>query len=232
MAAIAPKALRRPSGRHPQTLALAKAGAAKAGSAAVAAVLAAADLGGGRFGGVLQLSAYHTIRFEDQVLIREGLPPLDFLNGSAAGNRGGRPRHEVEVQTGITRRGLGARLTANWQSGTTVRNVGGGGDLDFSDVATFNLRLFADLGAQRRLVEEVPFLRGARVSLHIDNLFDSRPQVTDAFGLTPLAYRGPYLDPLGRSVRISFRKQFLPSFGRRPFARGEPGGERPDRRPD
>jgi hypothetical protein len=174
--------------------------------------------GGGRLGGRLQLSAYHTIRFEDRVLIREGVPPLDFLNGSAAGNRGGRPRHEVEMQAGITRNGLGARLSANWQSGTIVRNAGIG-DLEFSDLATFNLRLFADLGAQRRLVEQVPFFRGARVSLIVNNLFDSRPQVTDAFGETPLAYRGPFLDPLGRSVRISFRKQFFPGGGQRPFAR-------------
>ncbi|WP_114952628.1 TonB-dependent receptor plug domain-containing protein [Sphingosinicella terrae] len=163
--------------------------------------------GGGR-GGRLQLSAYHTVRFEDRVIIREGLPPLDFLNGSAAGNRGGRPRHEVEAQAGLTVNGIGARLTANWQSGTSVRNVAGG-DLDFSPAATINLRLFANLGQQRKLVEAVPFLRGSRLSLVVDNLFDSRPEVRDAFGETPLAYRGAYLDPLGRSVRISFRKQFF-----------------------
>ena len=158
------------------------------------------------------------------MLIHEGLPPLDFLNGSAVGNRGGRPRHEVEVTAGITRNGLGARVNANWQSGTTVRNAAAG-DLEFSDLATFNLRLFADLGAQRRLVERVPFLRGARVSLIVNNLFDSRPEVRDAFGATPLAYRGPFLDPLGRSVRISFRKLFFPGGGPRPFARGRQGSD-------
>ena len=169
--------------------------------------------GGGGGGGRLRLSLYHTLRLEDRVVIREGVPPLDFLNGSAAGSRGGRPRNEVEAQANLVRDGIGGRLTVNWQSGTRVDNVSGG-DLDFSDVATVNLRLFANLGQQRRLVEAVPFLRGSRISFSIDNLFDSRPRVTDAFGLTPEAYRGPYLDPLGRSVRISFRKQFFPGFRR------------------
>ena len=179
--------------------------------------------GGGRFGGVLQFSAYHTWRFEDSVLIRDGVAPLDFLGGSAVGNRGGRPRHELEFQAGVTRNGLGARLTANWVEGTTVRNVGDVGDLDFSSLATFNLRLFADLGAQRALVEDVPFFRGSRLTFSIDNLFNSRPGVTDAFGATPLAYRGPFLDPLGRAVRLTFRKQFFPGGGGRPFARGGTG---------
>ena len=162
---------------------------------------------GGR-GGRLQLSAYHTVRFEDRVVIREGLPPLDFLNGSAAGNRGGRPRHEVEVGSGATLNGFGGRLAVNWQSGTIVRNAGGG-DLDFSPTTMVNLRLFANLGQQRKLVEAVPFLRGSRLSLVVDNLFDSRPRVRDAFGEIPLAYRGAYLNPLGRSIRLSFRKQFF-----------------------
>ena len=164
---------------------------------------------GGRGGGSrLQLSFYHTVRFEDRVVIREGVPPLDFLNGSAAGNRGGRPRHEIEAQANLTRNGFGARITANWQSATRVDNVAGSA-LNFDDLATVNLRLFANLGQQRRLVEAVPFLRGSRLTLSVDNLFNSRPQVTDAFGMTPEAYRGAYLDPLGRSIRISFRKQFF-----------------------
>jgi hypothetical protein len=169
--------------------------------------------GGGRFGGRLQLGLFHTYHIENEILIREGVPVLDLLNGSAVGGRGGQPRHEVEAQAGIFRNGLGGRVTANWRSGTTVRgrpDLGGGtGDLTFSDFATVNLRLFADLGARRDWVREVPFLRGARVSLAIDNLFDSRLDVRDSSGTTPLSYQPDYLDPLGRSVRISLRKLFF-----------------------
>ncbi len=82
-------------------------------------------------------------------------------------------------------------------------------DLRFSDIATFNLRLFANLGQRQSLVRAHPVLRGTRVSLSIDNLLDARPQVRDASGATPLSYQPAFLDPLGRSVRLSLRKQFF-----------------------
>jgi len=169
--------------------------------------------GGGRFGGRLQLGLFHTYHIENEILIREGVPVLDLLDGSAVGGRGGQPRHEVEAQAGLFRNGFGARLTANWQSGTTIRgrpDLGGtSGDLEFGDFSTVNLRLFADLGARRDWVREVPFLRGTRITLSIDNLFDSRLQVRDAAGATPLSYQPDYLDPLGRSVRLTIRKLFF-----------------------
>lgn len=175
--------------------------------------------GGGGFGGRgggggrLQLGLYHTWHLTDSVLIRPGVPELDFLDGSASGSRGGRPRHEVELQAGLFKNGLGARLTANWQSATFVRGgpAAGGGtgdDLFFDDFATVNLRLFADLGMQS-FARGNSFLRGTRVSLSIDNLFDARQQVRDGLGATPLSYQPGYLDPLGRSVRLSVRKLFF-----------------------
>jgi hypothetical protein len=55
------------------------------------------------------------------------VPELDLLNGSAIGNSGGRPEHEIEAQAGYFRNGFGAGLSANWQSGTFVRGGLGGG---------------------------------------------------------------------------------------------------------
>ena len=106
-------------------------------------------------------------------------------------------------------------MEARWQSGTTVlgdslRADGANGDLTFSDLTTVNLRLFADLGQQRRLVRERPWLRGARVSLAVNNLFDARQDVRDAAGFVPVSYQPDYLDPVGRTVRVSFRKLFIP----------------------
>ncbi|MGZ8997756.1 MAG: TonB-dependent receptor plug domain-containing protein, partial [Allosphingosinicella sp.] len=169
--------------------------------------------GGGR-GGRIQLALYHNWRLEDRILIREGLPELDLLSGSAVGSRGGQPRHELEFQAGIFKNGMGARLTANWQNGTTVNGrpdgLGGTtGDLHFSDFATFNLRLFADLGQQRDLARKHPWLRGTRVTLSVNNLLDSRLQVRDEAGQTPLSYQPGFIDPLGRSVRLSVRKLFF-----------------------
>jgi hypothetical protein len=171
--------------------------------------------GGPGQGGRINLALFHTWRLQDEVLIRPGVDELDFLDGSAVGNSGGRPQHQIELQAGIFKNGFGARLAANWQSATTVEgNPGTGGgdgssDLRFSDLATVNLRLFSDLGQQPSLVRKHPWLRGTRVSLAVDNLFNSRMEVRDASGVTPLSYQPAYLDPLGRSVRISLRKMFF-----------------------
>jgi hypothetical protein len=169
---------------------------------------------GGRGGGGnpratrLQLALFHTIHLRERVTINDALPALDLLNGDVLGSGGGQPRHEVEAQAGLTHYGLGARLSANWTSGTHV-NAGVGGattDLDFSDLATVNLRLFADLGVRRELVQKHPILRGTRLSLSVNNLFDQQQTVRDANGAIPVTYQPDYLDPRGRVVQFSVRK--------------------------
>lgn len=167
--------------------------------------------GSGQGGGRIQFSAYHTIVFKDEITIRQGVPVLDLLGGSATGSSGGQARHEVQVRTGWSRDGIGARLHANWRSGTFVDGGASGGErLDFSSLATFDLRSWVDLGSQPELLVKAPWLRGARIGLDINNIFDARQRVTDANGVVPISYQPDYLDPLGRTVRLSFRKLFLP----------------------
>lgn len=48
-----------------------------------------------------------------------------------------------------------------------------------------------------------------RVAVAFDNIFDSRQRVTDSNGTTPVAYQPDYLNPLGRTVRVSIRKLFF-----------------------
>ncbi len=170
--------------------------------------------GGGGFGeGRLQLSLFHTWRFTDTILIRDGVPELDLLNGSATGSTGGAPRHLVEARAALNKNGLGGRLTLNWQSGTEVLVSPGGppsaDDLSFSSLATANLRLFADLGQRFDLVRKAPWLRGTRVSVGVDNLFDQRMEVRDRSGATPVNYQPYLMDPIGRRVEVSVRKLFF-----------------------
>lgn len=167
--------------------------------------------GGGRGGaqdGRLRFSLYHTVILEDRVSVRPGGPVLDYLNGAAAGAIGGQPRHQIEAQAGIAGRGFGAALSADWKSATSVRGGAASGDLAFSDIAKVNLRLFADLSQRKTLLETAPWLRGARISLSVSNLFDRRIAVHDAGGATPLGYQPDYVDPTGRTLRLSFRKLF------------------------
>ena len=176
--------------------------------------------GGGRQGGRLTFSLTDTITLVDEVAVRPGLPDLDYLRGDAIGQRGGRPRHEVEARAGYFNNGLGARLSANWQSGTRVSTTTGE-DLRFSPLATVDLRLWANMGQRLDLVAKHPWLRGSSVRFEVDNLFNSKPRVRNFAGDVPFGYQADLLDPLGRTVSISFRKLFLPpaSF----FRRGEGG---------
>ena len=83
------------------------------------------------------------------------------------------------------------------------------GDLAFSDLATLNLRLWANIGARPDIWKKYPYLRGARLTLSATNLFDARQSVKSALGVTPLSYQGAYLDPNGRVVMLSLRKLFF-----------------------
>jgi len=166
--------------------------------------------GGGANRGRVQFSLTDTITFVDKVRIAPGGPELDYLHGDATGSAGGTPRHSVQVQLGYFNNGLGGRLGANWRSATDV-NALTGDNLHFSSVGTFNLRLFANPGDIPEVAVKHPWLRGTQVSVEFNNLFDARPQVRDAAGNVPLNYQPDLLDPIGRTIMISFRKLFLPS---------------------
>ena len=47
---------------------------------------------------------------------------------------------------------------------------------------------------------------GWETHLGVENIFDQRLKVRDGLGETPLSYQPDYLDPLGRTFRISLRK--------------------------
>ena len=158
--------------------------------------------GQGRF----NLSIYHTYRFQDEIVIRDGLPVLDQLNGAATSARGGTPKQEVQVQAGVFRNGFGGFMNANWREGTFVDGGTSGSDLFFSGQTTVNLNLFADLSSRASLIAEAPWLKGSRINLGVENLFDTRLEVSSASGTLPLNYQPDFLDPQGRVVRISFRK--------------------------
>ncbi len=166
--------------------------------------------GGGGGQGRWSASLYHTIELENEALIAPGVPVLDLLRGDALG-AGGVSRHRFELEGGMFYRGLGFRLSANYAIGTTVEGSGlpGSSDLTFGDLATFNLRMFADLEQQGWLVGDSPgFFKGARLSLAVNNLFDARQRVTDQAGAVPLSYQPGLIDPLGRTVSLEFRKVF------------------------
>ena len=138
-----------------------------------------------------------------------------YLNGEPVSSLGGRPRHEVQFETGYYNNGYGARLQGNWRSATTVESTSG--DLKFAPYFDLDLRLFANLNENFDLVSKHPFFRGSSIRFDVDNVLNTRPKVRDPNGHTPLSYQPDLLQPVGRTFGITFRKLFIP---RRFFQRG------------
>ena len=174
--------------------------------------------GGGNSRGRIMFDLTDTITFVDKVLVTPGGPTLDYLHGDAAGSTGGTPRHDVQAQLGYFNNGLGARVVSNWRSATTVDSPTGD-NLHFASYGTFDLKMFANFGDIPEVVVKHPWLRGTQLQVNFTNVFNARPAVHDAAGAVPLSYQADLLDPLGRTIMITFRKLFLPSpaFFRRQF---------------
>lgn len=172
--------------------------------------------GGGGFGpgggqpSRWNIALYHTYRIQEEILIRPGVPVLDLLDGSATSSNGGASRHELELSGGLFHKGFGFRVQGNYRSGTTVDGTGlpGSSDLRFSDLATFSKFLFVNLDQQARVVKAVPFLKGSRLTLRVDNVLNDIIDVRDQNGKVPLGYQQGYIDPRGRVFELSFRKRF------------------------
>ncbi|MBI0475268.1 TonB-dependent receptor [Sphingomonas sp. MA1305] len=158
------------------------------------------------------VSLFHTFNLEDTLIVRQGSPVLDLMKGAATDLRGGTPRHVLSAQVGVFKGGIGARVTADWRSGTTVFDLpaesGGIGNLRFSDYAIINVNLFATPSNFINGRGTSKLLSGLRASINITNLFNTRPRVVDQLGNTPFMYKSAYLDPIGCVVRVSIRKKF------------------------
>ena len=53
-------------------------------------------------------------------------------------------------------------------------------------------------------------MRGTRLTLSVNNLFDQRQNVIyTSTGAVPLAFQPAYIDATGRTIKLSFRKLFF-----------------------
>jgi hypothetical protein len=149
----------------------------------------------------------HTIELDNEILIADGLAPLDQLDGQATGAFG-LPRHSSRLEAGLFGKGVGMRLSGIYTGETRLDGSGlpGSTDLFFDDIVTFNLRVFANLGEITGKNEG--FLKDTRVSLRADNLFDAQRRVRNSDGDTPINYQPFVIDPVGLYLGIDLRKLF------------------------
>ena len=153
------------------------------------------------------VSLNHTIELDNQILIAPGLAPLDQLDGQATGAFG-QPRHSSRLEAGIFGQGMGMRLSGRYTGKARLDGSGlpGSSDLFFGDIASFDIRVFSEVG--ELLGSNEGLLKNFRVSFVVDNMFDAQRRVIDENGDTPLNYQPFLIDPVGRYVGIDLRKLF------------------------
>ena len=151
----------------------------------------------------------YTLELDNKVLVGPSAPLLDLLDGDALAG-GGQSRHRADALVGTFYKGFGSFLNARYVGSSRIEGgeLPGSTDLFFGDLFTLDWRVFVDMGRQESTVERFPFLDDARISFDVENIFDTRQQVIDSTGLTPLRYQPFLIDPLGRTFEIELRKLF------------------------
>jgi len=155
-----------------------------------------------------QIALYDTWRTRDDVWLRQGTTKLDLLDGDVISDIGGTPAHQIELQTTVSTPAWSADINAMWQTHTTATAGTLAQDsLTFSQGITFNLRLQINLADQHWLNRIFPALRGS-LNISADNLLGAHTVVHQNGGGVPAAYSQSYLNPTGRTFRITLRKRF------------------------
>jgi outer membrane cobalamin receptor len=196
-APAAPGAGQRPASGHPDgNTAAPPRGAGAAGQSTRSAPRASA----GRW----NLSVYRKMRLNDEAVLAPGLAPIDLKD---RGGLDGTGADGVEFEGGLFYRGLGLRFNGTWTDAYDTPTTTGG-MLSFSDRFTLGARMFVNFDARPNSVKSAPIVKRSRLSLNIENVTDSAVEVRDQAGTVPVAYQEGYQNPTGRTVTLSFRKQF------------------------
>jgi outer membrane receptor protein involved in Fe transport len=151
----------------------------------------------------------YNYQLKNEVLIAEGGPLLDLLEGDAL--QGSLPRHQVNFNGGLFYAGFGTNINARYVGSSRINGselLPDSTDLFFDDYAIVNLRLFADFNQQFDLIDKVPLLKNTRLTFGVTNVFDTRQRIVDENGEVPLRYQPFLVDPIGRSFSIELRKLF------------------------
>lgn len=156
--------------------------------------------------GQFTITLNHGWQLRSELLIAPGLPVLDRLGGD-----GGQSRHTLALQVNAGWRGLGANLNGNWQSAVRIRDTArpdGTRDFLYPATAQFNFGLFFEPAQLWPASGEKSWLSKLRVTVDVQNLFDTYRRVRLADGSVPAGYRRYEIDPLGRTIQIGIQKQF------------------------
>lgn len=151
------------------------------------------------------LTINHSVRLKREFVTRAGMPVIDQLRDT------GQPRHAVSLQALAGNSDFGGDINATWSSAARLRNSGASGpqqEYRYRQPLHVRLGLYVDPGDVLTPGKRSGPLRNMRVSLDVDNLFDSYRRARLSDGTIPAGYSRDEVDPLGRTIRLSVRKRF------------------------
>lgn len=148
----------------------------------------------------INFSVTHQLRLQNKSLIRRELPAIDNLAGS------GVSRQRVNLRLGVGKRAFGGNLGVSWDSPTRVTS--GDGAFQVTPPIILNLSSFADIARVLGKPQTAGWARGLKLSFNINNLLQSYRRVTIPGGSTRAGYSRDEVDPLGRTIQLTLRKQF------------------------
>ena len=155
----------------------------------------------------LQLSANHSIVFEDEISLRPGFGTVDLLDGGAIGIAGGRVRHQFDGSAAISSSGVGAR----WAS-TGAASTRSTASSAASPTHCVSRRCWRSISAPSRICAASCRTRLGRTACGCRSTSSTPPttarKCANSAGNTPLQYQPGYRDPIGRSVELELRKVF------------------------
>jgi hypothetical protein len=145
-----------------------------------------------------------TVRFGDRLQLRPGAPELDLLRGDTVIG-GGTGRIVGYLYGGINYLGNGMTFDGWAEGSNRVRSPSRAADLRFSSIFKLNIGAFISL---HHFLRHEDWTRRTQLRLDVSNVTDAHRRVRDADGQVPNRFQPDYLDPIGRTVKLSLRKLF------------------------
>jgi hypothetical protein len=143
-----------------------------------------------------------TYRFKDRLQLRQNTPAFDLLRGESV-TGWGVSRFSAYGYGGINYLGNGANFDFWYGGRSRVRSDNPEGDLRFDGIFKFNLRAFISV---HHFLRKQDWTRKLQLMVEVTDLTDSSQRIRDRSGRTPNRYQRDYLNPVGRTVRVSLRK--------------------------
>jgi len=151
----------------------------------------------------LGLSFNYQLRIRDEMLIREGVPPIDRLRGG-----GGVSRHGIGLQFNAGNRLFGVNLSANWNSAARIAGTDAANYFRVRPPLLLNFSTFVNVGKIDGRWTHYRLPAGLKWSLDVQNLLNGYRHVALVDESAPAGYAHDEVDPLGRTIRLTLRNRF------------------------